>query len=73
MLAVKGTIQGDKVIIDDEDIGAYDGRDVIVTILDYPYEKRNKKSIDWDSYVMPSDRGKDIDEYMRDMRENDRL
>ena len=31
-----------------------------------------KVSVDWDSFVIPSERGQHVDEYMREMRENDR-
>lgn len=32
-----------------------------------------KASVDWDSFVVPSERGKNVEEYMREMRDNDRL
>jgi hypothetical protein len=35
--------------------------------------KVKKTSVDWDSFVIPSERGNNVDEYMREMRENDRL
>lgn len=37
-------------------------------------EEKNvpKLSVDWDSFVIPSERGQHVDEYMREMRENDR-
>jgi hypothetical protein len=34
-----------------------------------PYEKAG---VDWDSFAVPSERGKNVDGYMREMRENDR-
>lgn len=43
MVAVRGIIQGNTVIVEDEDIKRYDGKDVIVTILDYPYKQQKKK------------------------------
>ena len=74
MLAtVKGIVQGNTVLIEDEDIRAYDGTEVIVTLLSYPQEKVRKASVDWDSFVIPSERGKNVEKYMREMRENDRL
>lgn len=33
---------------------------------------RNKQ-LCWDSFVLPSERGKNVDEYMREMREDDKL
>lgn len=70
--AVKGIIQGNTVNIEDEDIKEYDGAEVVVTLLDYPKVKK-KAPIDWDSLVKPSERGENVDEYMKEMRENDRL
>ncbi len=36
MMALAGTIQGNTVIIDNDSITNYDGKDVILTILDHP-------------------------------------
>lgn len=74
LAAVKGIVQGNRVIIPNEDIREYDGTEVIVTLLDYPKKEEQKKPIDWDSYVVSnSERGKAVDAYMKEMRENDRL
>jgi hypothetical protein len=73
LAAVKGIIQGNTVIVKDDDIREYDGAEVIVTLLNYPVRKVKKTPVDWDSFVIPSERGKNVDEYMREMRENDRL
>lgn len=73
LAAVKGIIQGNTVVIADDDIREYDGAEVVVTLLDYPQKKEKKESVDWDSFALPSERGKNVDEYMREMRENDRL
>ena len=72
LAAVKGRIQGNVVIIDD-DIQEYDGTDVIVTLLGQPQKKKRKPSVDWDSFVVPSERGCNVDEYMKEMRADDRL
>ena len=74
MLAVKGTIQGNTVVIKDEDIKKYDGKDVIVTILDFQYEQQ-KKQVDLKKYM---DRGEklfqsDEQEAIRELRDYDRL
>ncbi len=71
--AMKGIIQGNTVIIENEDIREYDGAEVVVTVLDYPRIRRKKSPVDWDSFVIPSERGKNVDEYMKEMRDNDRL
>lgn len=73
LAAVRGIIQGNTVIIENEDIRDYDGTEVIVTLLEQPKVQKRKPPVDWDSYVMPSDRGKDVDGYMKEMRDNDRL
>ena len=73
LAAVKGVIQGNIVVIKDEDMREYDGAEVVVTLLNYPNRKKRKAPIDWDSFVMPSERGKNVDEYMREMRDDDRL
>lgn len=73
LAAVKGIVQGNTVVIKDDDIREYDGAEVIVTVLNYSQKENKKASVDWDSFVLPSERGKNVDEYMREMRENDRL
>lgn len=73
LVAVKGMIQGNTVVIENEDMREYDGAEVVVTLLDYPNKKKNKESIDWDSYTIPSARGKNVDAYMREMRDHDRM
>lgn len=74
MLAtVKGIIQGNTVVIKDDDIREFDGAEVIVTVLNYSQKENKKVPVDWDSFVLPSERGKNVDEYMREMREDDRL
>lgn len=73
LAAVKGVVQGNTVIIEDDDIREYDGAEAIVTLLNHPLKKEKKATVDWDSFVIPSERGQNVDEYMREMRENDRL
>lgn len=73
LAAVKGIVQGNTVVIEDDDIREYDGAEVVVTLLNSPQKKTKKAPIDWDSFVIPSERGKNVDEYMKEMRENDRL
>ena len=73
LAAVKGIVQGNTVVIEDEDIRDYNGTEGIVTLLNSPQRKAKKASVDWDSFVIPSERGKHVDEYMKEMRENDRL
>ena len=73
LAAVRGIVRRNTVIIEDEDLRPYDGTEVIVTLLDSTIQKKQKKAVDWDSFAIPSERGKNVDEYMREMRDNDRL
>lgn len=73
LAAVRGVVQGNTVIIQNDDVREYDGTEVIITLLNCPQKKREKTPVDWDSFVIPSERGKNVNEYMREMRENDRL
>lgn len=75
LAAVKGIVQGNTVVIENEDIRDYDGSEVVVTLLDYPVKSHTKKksAIDCESFVMPSERGKNVEEYMREMRDDDRV
>ena len=72
LAAVKGIIQGNTVVIE-EDMREYEGAEVVVTLLSTPKKKNLKPPIDWDSFALPSERGKDVEGYMREMRENDRV
>lgn len=73
MLAVKGIIQGNTVVVDGDDIRNYDGKDVIVTILDYPLKQLQRGKLNLDRFVKPSERGKNADEYIKELRTNDRV
>lgn len=73
LAAVKGIVQGNTVVIKDDDIREFDGAEVIVTVLNYSQKENKKVPVDWDSFVLPSERGKNVDEYMREKREDDRL
>ena len=73
LAAVKGIVQGNTIVVEDDDIREYDGTEVVVTLLNYPKKKIQKEPIDWDSFVVPSERGNHVEEYMKEMRENDRI
>lgn len=42
LAAVKGIVQGNTVVIEDEDIRDYNGTEVIVTLLNSPQRKAKK-------------------------------
>lgn len=48
-------------------------RQRVLNLLDYLVTKKQKPFIVWDSFVIPSERGKHVEEYMKEMRDNDRL
>lgn len=73
MIAVKGTIKGNTVVLENEDIKVYDGKDVIITILDYPYQQSINSKINLDEFVIPTERGKNADQYIKELREDDRI
>ena len=72
MLAVKGIIQGNAVVIEDEDIKKYEGKDVIVTILDYPYKKQK---VDLRKYMGRGEKmfQSDAQEYIKELRDDERI
>lgn len=72
MLSLAGTIQENTVIIENDNITNYDGKEVILTILDHSY-KADRKKIDWDKYGMETERGKHVEEYTGEIRNNDRI
>lgn len=73
MFAVKGIIQGNTIVVEEKDIEKYDGKDVIVTILDYPYRQKKHEKINLDKFVIATERGKNADEYVKELRDGDRL
>ena len=75
MRAVAGKIRDNKLILDNDNLSLYDGRDVILTILDKKTTLRSKKR-DWSSIeklVRHTDRAERAVEYVRELRDNDRF
>lgn len=70
LVTVKGIVQGNTIVVNDDNLQDYQGKDAIVTILDSPYKKSN---IDWDSFSVPTECGDNVDSYMKEMRTIDRL
>ena len=72
MSAVKGYYDGKQIVIN-EDVKMSIGQEVIITILDM--QKKKKKRIDLEKYM---GRGKkmftqDAQDYVKELRDNDRL
>lgn len=71
VIAIEGEIKNNSIVINN-DISAYNGNAVIVTILDRPYSRRRDK-VNLDSYSHKTERGQHVDDYMHEMRDNDRI
>lgn len=67
LVAVKGRVQGNTVFID-EDIRAYEGAEVIVTLLNCHHNVERKTVVDGDGFVIPSKWGQNVDEYIKEVR-----
>ena len=82
LAAVRGYYDGNQIVVNEDDRKNLNaGDEVIITILDkisqQKAETRAEKRmrlIDSDAFVVPSGRSvEEIDEYMREMRNNDRF
>lgn len=71
MVIIKGYIQGNTVVTHDETLLQYNGKEVTISI--YDTNAGNNPSIDIDSYIIPSERADYSQEYVYDLRKNDRL
>lgn len=69
MLAVNGYYNGTNIILEQE-VDMIKGQRLMV-ILETP--KQTRKKIDFDKYVTTTERGRNVEEYMKEMRENDRV
>lgn len=71
MVAIKGYYNGNNIVLD-EQIEMTAGQKLMVIIeTSEPVSKRRK--IDLDKYVTPTERGRHVEEYMEEMRGNDRI
>ena len=72
MVALAGTVQGNIVILEDDSISNYDGESVIITILNRN-QKKKRQPINWESFGIETERGKNVEKYMEEIRGNDRV
>lgn len=73
MLAVKGYYDGTKIIVND-DIILQEGQELIITLLDTQLSSISlNKKFDFDKYTVKIDRKQDPQEYVKELRENDRV
>ena len=81
LAAVKGYYDGNQIILDENDRNSLSvGDELIITILDRIDEQKEARAekrrrlIESGAFVVSSGRtAKDIDEYLQEMRTNDRL
>ena len=72
MVSLAGTIQDNSLVLKEDSLNNYNGKEVILTILDGTVKKPRKK-IDWDSYGYETERGQNADKYIEELRANDRF
>ena len=82
LAAVKGYYDGTKIVVDERDRRTFNiGDEVIITILDKISTTREetraakrRRIVDMGKYVIPSGRSaEEIDNYIREMRDDDRF
>lgn len=82
LAAVKGYYDGNQIIVDEDDRKNLNvGDEVIITILDRisgqkveTRAEKRRRLIESDAFVIPTGRTtEEIDEYIKEMRENDRF
>ena len=81
LTALKGYYDGNKIVLDENDQKSLNARDeVVVTILDKlgtmwksKRAEKRKNIVDLDKYVISTERSaEEIDDYIRELRDNDR-
>lgn len=82
LAAVKGYYDGTQIVVDEDDRKNFNiGDEVVITILDRLDTKRKetradkrRRIIDSEKYVIPSGRNvEEIDNYIKELRDNDRF
>lgn len=69
MLAVNGYYNGTNIVLEDE-VEMEKGQRLMV-VLETP--KRGRKNINFNQYVTTTERGKNVESYMEEMRSGDRI
>ena len=70
MWVAQAYVSGETAVIRDEKLRAFDGRQITVNIV---FPEKQKRSIDFNAYVSPNERANFADEYVKELRENDRI
>ncbi len=77
MVTLAARIQGNTVLVDDN-LAAYDGREARITIFDAPGDHAKNRDpflevLENGSLVIPTELADHADEYVRGLRDNDRV
>lgn len=74
LAAVKGVIHGNTIVLEDDDIQEYDGAEVIITLLNYPF-KKDTPEINLKKYMGRGDKlfHADAQNIIKEMRDHDRI
>lgn len=69
MLAINGYYNGTNIVLDDN-VEMKEGQRLLI-VMDSP--KKGKRKIDLNKYIEKTDRGRNVDAYMEEMRAGDRI
>ncbi len=70
---MRGKVKGDMVKSVEGNLNAYDGCEVVITILNSDHKKIKEPVWKLDEFIIPNDRGMSPYEYVRRLRDDDRL
>ena len=72
LTAIEGYIENNQIIVHDN-LTPYEGQQFVLTFLNKKHRSDAKKKLDFSKFGERTERGQNADEYMREMRENDRV
>ena len=77
LTSLEGVIKDNHIIIENEDIQQFDGKHVIITILDAGYRKENEDDylqlLENNSLVISTELGNQADAYIEELRADERI
>ena len=72
LTAIEGYIENNQIIVHDN-LAPYEGQQFVLTFLNTRHSSAEKKKLDFSKFGERTERGQNVDDYMREMRENDRV
>lgn len=72
LTAIEGYIENNQIIVH-EDLAPYEGQQFVLTFLNTKHSSAAKKRPDFSKFGERTERGQSADDYIREMRENDRI